>query len=114
MGIPFHDYISEIKSELEIDAKMEQQERKEQKRKLLEHETIYGVGKALTPMNNQTRTPNKTRRIDSKSRLHTPNSMRKLASVDRLGVSSSSKRVSAKIIPPKNVYFQNSFIYIYI
>jgi len=99
MGIPFDDYISEIKSELEIDAKIDQQERKEHKRKLLEHETMYGAGKNLTPIINQTRTPNKSRRMDSKSRLHTPGSMRKFASVDRLGVSSSSKRAGAQLNP---------------
>ena len=93
MGIPFEEYIQETKSELVKDTEMEKMERKERNRKLVEHETIYGVGKALTPINNLTRTPNKSRRMDSKSRLHTPGSMRNLGNGERLGISTSAKRV---------------------
>ena len=95
MGMPFNQYIEETRAESEVDAKFEQMERKEQKRKLLEHETMYGVGgKPLTPISNLTRTPNKSRRVDNKSRLQTPNSIsRKLAAVDKLGGSTSYKRV---------------------
>ena len=112
--MPFNQYIEETRAESEVDAKFEQMERKEQKRKLLEHETIYGVGgKPLTPISNLTRTPNKSRRVDNKSRLQTPNSIsRKLAAVDKLGGSTSYKRVnvfldikkeySAIILPPSN------------
>ena len=93
--MPFNQYIEETRAESEVDAKFEQMERKEQKRKLLEHETMYGVGgKPLTPISNLTRTPNKSRRVDNKSRLQTPNSIsRKLAAVDKLGGSTSYKRV---------------------
>ena len=96
MGMPFNQYIEETRAESEVDAKFEQMERKEQKRKLLEHETMYGVGgKPLTPISNLTRTPNKSRRVDNKSRLQTPNSIsRKLAAVDKLGGSTSYKRVN--------------------
>ena len=95
--MPFNQYIEETRAESEVDAKFEQMERKEQKRKLLEHETMYGVGgKPLTPISNLTRTPNKSRRVDNKSRLQTPNSIsRKLAAVDKLGGSTSYKRVNA-------------------
>ena len=93
-GIPFEEYIREIKSELVKDTEMDKIDRKERNRKLVEHETIYGVGKALTPMGNLTRTPNKSRRMDSKSRLNTPGSMRNLRNGEILGTtSSSSKRV---------------------
>ena len=94
--MPFDQYIEETRAESEVDAKFEQMERKEQKRKLLEHETMYGVGgKPLTPISNLTRTPNKSRRVDNKSRLQTPNSIsRKLAAVDKLGGSTSYKRVN--------------------
>ena len=96
MGMPFNQYIEETRAECEVDAKFEQMERKEQKRKLLEHETMYGVGgKPLTPISKVTRTPNKSRRVDNKSRLQTPNSIsRKLAAVDKLGGSTSYKRVN--------------------
>ena len=102
MGIPFDEYLREIKSELVTDAEIEKMERKEKHRKLLEHETMYGVGngKPLTPISNLTRTPNKSRRLDSKSRLQTPGSLRKLASVERLGTHSASKRVS-----DNNIFF---------
>ena len=93
MGIPFDDYLSEIKSELSQEKEIEAMERKESKRRLLEHETMYGVGKALTPIGNLTRTPNKSRRIDSKSRLQTPGSMKRL---DKLGTSSSKRVISTK------------------
>merc|ERR1711997_901792 len=64
-----------------------------------EHETMYGVGgKPLTPISNLTRTPNKSRRVDNKSRLQTPNSIsRKLAAVDKLGGSTSYKRPGAQL-----------------
>ena len=88
MGMPFEEYLMEIKSELNQEKEIEAMERKETKRRILEHETMYGVGKTLTPIGNLTRTPNKTR-IQSKSRLQTPGSVKRL---DRLGAS-SSKRV---------------------
>ena len=92
MGMPFEDYLTEIKSELNQEKEIEAMERKETKRRILEHETMYGVGKTLTPVGNLTRTPNKTR-IQSKSRLQTPGSVKRL---DRLGAS-SSKRVRAHV-----------------
>ena len=90
MGIQFEEYLREIKSELSQEKEIEAMERKESKRRLLEHETMYGAGKTLTPLAaNLTRTPNKSRRLDSKSRLQTPGSVKRL---DKLGTS-ASKRV---------------------
>ena len=94
MGLPFEEYLAEIKSELVQEKEIEVMERKEHKKRLLEHETMYGAGKTLTPIGNITRTPNKSRRLDSKSRLQTPGSTNRL---DRLGASNSKRVTKVKI-----------------
>ena len=95
MGMQLEDYINEKKIDLEGETYFEKKQKKDMKRKLVEHETIYGVGKPLTPISNMTVTPNRSRRIDSKSRMLTPgSSMGRFPSVSRLAPSSSSKRVS--------------------
>ena len=107
MGMLFEEYLMEIKSELNQEKEIEAMERKETKRRILEHETMYGVGKTLTPIGNLTRTPNKTR-IQSKSRLHTPGSVKRL---DRLGASSSKrvgKRFKRRIIKKEKIIWNNN------
>ena len=104
MGLPFAQYIEERKAEHGEEKQMETMQRKDMKRKLLEHETIYGTGKPLTPINNMTMTPNKSRRmLDPKSRVTPGSSMRKLNTLERLGHPSSAKRVSENAIRPGEI-----------